>query len=288
MRVMFALVFVLGLGLAGFAAKLIQGHLAQQEATLAAERQAAAHRAEVVQVYALREALDYGELVTTDKIGTIPYTKDFLPAGTFKTLEEIFPEGEDVPRMVLRRMEQLEPLLAAKVTKPGGDAGLVTQLGEGMRAFAIRTDVASGVSGFVRPGDRVDVFWTGTPPGKRGGSGGRVTRLIDSAVEVIAIDQVDDKGLSGAMVARTVTVKVTSQQVASLAQAQSTGSITLALVGTTDNTKSEVIEVDQRSLLDIKEEEPEEVAVAAPEPEVCYVRTRRGGEVTKIVVPCTN
>ena len=52
-----------------------------------------------------------------------------------------------------------------KVTDPGEEAGVTSQLEPGMRAFALRVDVASGVSGFLRPGDRVDIYWTGSVGG---------------------------------------------------------------------------------------------------------------------------
>lgn len=285
MRALFALVFVIGLGLAGFAAKLIQGHLTQQQAALEAERASAATKVEVVPIFAVKHAMKYGDRITPDDIGQIPYPVDFLPEGTFATLEDVFPEGENVPRMVIRALEPFEPLLAAKLTAPGASAGLVTRLDKGKRAFTIRTDVTSGVSGFLRPGDRVDVFWTGTPPG---GGYGEVTRLIDSAVEIMAINQTDNTTMSDTQVAQTVTVMVTSQQVASLAQAQSSGRLSLALVGTNDDAVAEVIEVDQNSLLGIQAapQAPQEIAQAPAQ--ICTVRNRKGAEVIEIEVPCTN
>lgn len=285
MRALFALVFVIGLGLAGFAAKLIHGHLSQQEAALQAERAAASERAEVVDIYAVRHAMPYGAKITPDDIGLIQYPVNFLPEGTFSSLEEIFPEGEDVPRMVLRPLEPLEPLLAVKLTEPGSTAGLVTRLDRGMRAFTIQTDVSAGVSGFLRPGDKVDVYWTGNLPG---GQTGNVTRLIESAVEIMAIDQTDNASFSGAQIARTVTVKVTAQQVAALAQAQATGQLSLALVGSGDDALSEVIEVDQNALLGIEIVAAPEAAAPPAAERVCTIRTRKGGELQEMVVPCTN
>ena len=59
-------------------------------------------------------------------------------------------------------MEINEPILKIKVTEPGQDAGVSSRLERGMRAFAISVNVTSGVSGLLRPGDRVDVYWTGS------------------------------------------------------------------------------------------------------------------------------
>ena len=65
---------------------------------------------------------------------------------------------------------------------------ITSRLTAGMRAFAISVDVTSGVSGFLRPGDRVDVYWSGTV--EEGGRSPRgVTQLIDSGVKIVAVDQ---------------------------------------------------------------------------------------------------
>jgi pilus assembly protein CpaB len=177
--------------------------------------------------------------------------------------------------------------MAAKVTEPGADTGLTSQLERGSRAFAIRVDVSSGVSGFLRPGDRVDVYWTGRI--NRGGNDradtGDVTKLIEAGVKIIAIDQSAGGERSEAAIANTVTVAVQPYQVAALAQAQSTGDLSLSLVGAEDDTVAGEIEVDQRRLLGLTEET---VKVETTTEKVCTIRTRRGAEVVEIPIPCTN
>ncbi|PSK87073.1 pilus assembly protein CpaB [Limimaricola soesokkakensis] len=289
MRAVFGIVFALGLGLASYAVYMVKGYFDQQEAVLAAERAAAANRLPTVEVVGVKNPLPYGTVITREDLKPIQYTEAFLPEGTFPDLEALFPEGEDVPRLVLRPMEPNEPILAAKITAPGGDAGISTRLGAGMRAFAISVNATSGVSGFLRPGDRVDVYWTGSV--SVGGNSREVTKLIETGLELVGVDQTADQGRSEAMVARTVTVQASPQQVAKLAQAQSTGTLALSLVGLRDDSVAGAVEVDQRSLLGIVEEEKEEpqiIAAPAPAPEVCTVRTRRGAEVVEIAIPCTN
>lgn len=82
-----------------------------------------------------------------------------------------------------------------------------------------------------------------------------------------------------------MTVAASAQQVASLAQAQSTGQLSLSLVGSGDARTDEVIEVDQNALLGLVEAETPQ---AIQEKEVCTIRTRRGAEVVEIEIPCTN
>ncbi|SDE48914.1 Flp pilus assembly protein CpaB [Limimaricola pyoseonensis] len=289
MRAVFAFVFLIGLGLAGFAVYMVQGHFEQQQAALARERAVAKQQVPTVEVLAVSRALSYGEELTPEDVAPIRYVEKHLPEGTVSSLEELFPADRKGARLVLRPMEANEPVLLAKITAPGGNAGISTRLDQGMRAFAISVTAASGVSGFLRPGDRVDVYWTGSlNVGPE--TGQEVTKLIETGLELVGVDQTSDQSRAEAMVARTVTVQASPQQVANLAQAQSTGTLALSLVGMGDQSVAGAVEVDQRSLLGIVEEEKvAEVAPApAPEPQVCTIRTRRGAEVVEIPIPCTN
>jgi len=182
-------------------------------------------------------------------------------------------------------MEANEPILASKVTDPGEQAGITSRLSRGMRAFTIKVDVASGVSGFLRPTDRVDVYWSGSV---QNGNGRSFTQLIKSGVEIIAIDQSANGEEMSANIARTVTVQVSPQDVAVLAQAQATGALSLSLVGDNDDTITGEIQVDQRSLLGLADAPVvAQIEAAVPE-EVCTIKTRRGADVLEIQIPCTN
>ncbi len=290
MRLVFALVLVLGVALAGFAVYMAQGFIAQTQAErdrLAAEQ---ANAPKLVDVVVATKALKYGDRFTRADLEVIKVQEGKVPAGVFNAVvapqggnPAILPafwEGETRTRAALRSYEPFEPLLAAKITEPGVDAGINANLTPGMRAFAINVDVTSGVSGFLRPGDRVDVYWSGAVNGQD------VAKLIDSAVRLIAINQSADADRSEeTMIARTVTVEATPKQVAALALAQQTGRLTLSLVGTNDQEKVSAIEIDRNTLLGIEEQAP------APEVEaekVCTIRTNKGGEVIETVIPCTN
>lgn len=281
MRAIFGLVLLVGMALAGFAVYMAQGYINQTETALDQERSFRQKLGEVVPVYVTTKPLRFGDPVTIDDVQTIYWQKSALPQGIFSDEAALFPPDTDKPRYVLRPMEQYEPVLAIKVTKPGEPAGLVGALQRGMRAFAVRVDVSSGVSGFVYPGNTVDIYWTG------GTGQGDVTRLIETNVSIIAVDQSASGDASGgAIVAQTVTVAVTPEQVARLAQAQATGRLALSLVGTGDDSVTASVEADTLSLLGASE--PEQVVTVAPAAQVCTIRTRKGAEVLEIPIPCTN
>lgn len=287
MRAIFGLVLVVGLALAGGAVMMARNYIADYQQALAQERSTRQEVVPLTDVYVASHALRYGEPLTRKDLRRVRWPKNAVPEGAFTDLETLVPDQPDRARVVLRAMEKDEAILASKVTAPGEDAGITSQLARGMRAFAIRVDVASGVSGFLRPGDRVDVYWTGNPGRTSEGARGDITRLIESSIQLIAVDQTASDDVSGATIARTVTVSVRPEQVAALAQAQSSGKLSLALVGASDDTVTTAIEVDQRALLGLQQEE---APAPAPQkqPEVCTIRTRRGSEVVEIPIPCTN
>jgi pilus assembly protein CpaB len=283
MRMVFGLVLLLGIGLAGFAVYMAQGYISTYQQQLDRERAARAAIVPTVDVVVLNRALRYGDKLTKEDVRTVKWPQNAIPEGTFASIEALYPEGENDLRSVVRAMEKDEAVLAVKVTKPGEDAGVSSRLAVGMRAFALRVDVASGVSGFLSPGDRVDVYWTGRAEMSDGESQ-EITQLIEQSIRLLAIDQSVDAERDGPTVARTVTVEATPQQVAALAQAQATGSLSLALVGTFDDGSVEGVAMNQSELLGI-----ERTQVVEREAErVCSVRTRRGAEVVEIPIPCTN
>ena len=287
MRAVFGLVLIVGVALAGGAVYMARNYISEYQAQLARERQAAQEalaNAKVdvvptVEVVVSNRTLKYGEPLTKEDVRLVEWPETAVPEGSFTDMTILFPEIANGDRFVLRTMEKDEALMEVKVTKPGEDAGVSARLSPGMRAFAIRTDVTSGVSGFLRPGDRVDVYWTGPIlPGQNG------TRLIETNVRLVAINQSADEDRNGPIVARTVTVEVNPRQVASLAQAQSSGRLSLSLVGADDQIVSEEVEIDQNQFLGIQQVERKK------QERKCFVKKRVNGELvdTPVRTECTN
>jgi len=270
MRIVFGLVLLVGVALAGFAVYIAQDRFSQYQQALREQREAII---ETTEVFVVNTQLRYGQTLRPEHVTAVLWPADHVPFGAFQSMDEIFPEGTDVPRTVLRVMERDEPILLSKVTAPGRDAGLASSLQNGNRAFALQVDVTSGVAGFLRPGDRVDVYWTGNSRGET------VTRLIREAVQIIAIDQITDEERNNPTVARTITIEAAPQEIAALNVAQASGRLTLALVGVEDNTVlSETVEVSVGDI--IGEEE------VAEGPRRCFVTQRAGGQATRVEVPC--
>jgi pilus assembly protein CpaB len=270
-------VLVFGLGLAGYGVYLAQHYVSQTQQAIAAaqaERPAAGPGIPTVEVLVAARPLRYGEPITAADVRAVAWPAEAMPPGIFTSVEALVPEPRR-PRVALRAMEPNEPILEVKVSQPGQPAGIAAMLRPGMRAFTIRVDSSSGISGTLRPGDMVDLYWTGR------GQNGEVTRLLASAVRIIALDENADQDRSFSGIPRSVTVEAEPELVAIIAQGQSTGRLSLSVVGVDDERELAGIEVDSRRLLGVEE------ATLAPA-ERCTIRTRRGGEVVVIEIPCTN
>ena len=285
MRAIFGLVLIVGMALAGAAVYMIQGYIAQTENALKRERDFNAKAGKLVEVFVFAKPLQYGQALTEADVQVIYWPEKSLPESIFRDKAVLFPENAPGPRYMMRSTEAFEPVLASRLTEPGQLANLTAKLEAGKRAFAIKVGVASGVSSFVKPDDVIDIYWTGAARGFEGD----VTRLIESSVTIIAVDNSFDQGQSsGNTVAKSVTVAVTPEQVARLTQAQSSGRLSLSLVGAGEEAITERVEVDTNSMLGIEEEAAPVEQAPAPVEKVCTIKSRKGGELVETVIPCSN
>jgi pilus assembly protein CpaB len=195
MRIIFVLVLIVGVGLAAFAVSVAMDRFDQYQTAIAQQRDAIVPTTDVSSSRAR-----FATATRSVRATCAPFAgrRTMCPSAHSPISTSSSRLGTDEPRIALRVMEADEPVLISKVTAPGEDAGVASRLEAGMRALALQVDVTSGVSGFLRPGDRVDVYWTGAGPWR-----GSITRLIRSNVQIIAIDQITDEDRNSPTVART-------------------------------------------------------------------------------------
>jgi pilus assembly protein CpaC len=125
-----------------------------------------------------------------------------------------------------------EPITEAKIVSPGSRGFLAAVLRQGMRAVSVPVTATSGISGFVFPGDQVDILVSETLQVKGGkGSEGqyKATETVLHDVRVIAVDQKLDSKNGEAVVAHNVTLEVTPKQSEIIAVATEMGKLSLSL-----------------------------------------------------------
>ena len=285
MRSVFSLILIVGIILAGVGVYVVQNYVSGYQAVYNRAVEIANTRTEVkvVDVFVANRDLRFGEEIKPEDVRMIKWPAEALPEGVFTSENPMYKEGEE-PRVALRAIDTNEAILLAKVTEPGATAGLISQIEPGMRGFAILVDPITGVAGFLRPHDRVDIFWTATPSVTENNEKVfSITRQIESGVKIIAVDQnysVDDADKP--QLASTIIVAVTAEQAASLTLAQAQGQLSMTLIGVdeTDSMNAEMVEVSQHRLLGISRDEAESA--------VCHIKSRRGADVVMTEIPCTN
>src|SRR6056297_1536230 len=275
MRFIFALVFLLGIGIAGFAAYMAMEQFKQLQTENRVLRQKASKVVDTTPVMLATRELRYGEKLLPGDAREVLFPADAIPENAFTSTEDLYGTEESEPREIVRTMEPGEVILQTKVTQYGERATVASRLKKGMRAFPINVDVTTGVSGFLQPGDQVDIYWSGSIQGQE------TTKLLLEKVELIAIDQIADVDMAKPTVARTVTVEVSPIVVASLAQARNSGRLALALRGVGDEVILGNVAVNQADLLGITE-------VVEEVKKKCFTRIRQGTQVQVVEVPCSD
>ena len=279
MRAVFGLVLLVGMGLAGSAVYMVNQYLDTQALELERERARAANIVPTIDVYSPSRDISYGERLMADDVKIIKYARDYLPDGVFRTEEELFPEGLNVPRVVRIPMRVNEPIIASKVTRPGAPQGITALLDPGMRAFPLPDQITQAFTGELRISDLIDLYWVGNV-----GSGPDISRLGKSRLEFIAMEEPDENGNGGG---NGVVVQVSQEDFADLQALRAAGSLSLTPVGRNElETGDLTIETNIRDVLGIEEVVVEEVVVE--EERKCFVTQGFGINAVQVEIECAD
>ena len=181
-----------------------------------------APRAPETTIVVARQPLFYGNELTRQNVREIPWLADDLPSGTFQKIDDLFVDGQT--RVVLRTMEQNEPVLDSKISGDDRAATMSAIIPLQMRAITIRSNDIIGVAGYIIPGDRVDMMLTRT-----GSSGKPETTVLLQNVQILGIAQQASEDEQEPRVVRSLTIAVTPAQAPKIVLAYTVGSLTLSL-----------------------------------------------------------
>ncbi len=182
-------------------------------------------------------SLPVGTIIEPDSFRYQPWPAELIDNAYYK-------KGEaDPARMagtvVRAAITAGQPLTKGSLVEPGDRGFLAAALGPGMRAVSVPVSAQSGVSGFIFPGDRVDVMLAQTVTGEGDSSGLRAAETIIRNVRVLATDQrtttENAEGKREVRTFSTITVEVTPRLAEKIAVAQSIGQLSLSLRSIADN-----------------------------------------------------
>lgn len=191
------------------------------------QQKAKKEKKEIVQVVVASTDLTWGTQMRPGMIKTAPFFRTSLAPGHFVDLKSV--EG----RVLIAPLKENEPILESKlapvdVTR-GGVAAVITP---SKRAMAVKVDKEKGVSGFIHPGNRVDVLVSI----KRNMNAPTTKMVLENILVLTVGTDIESSGSpEKPSQVDVITLEVTPEEAERLALATTEGKIQLALRNFVDN-----------------------------------------------------
>ncbi len=222
MRLNSFMMFVLAIIFGGAAVVIANVWLTSQNQPQVANAPAVVE--ELATIVVAAKDFSFGDPLQTETLREISWPKASLPDGAFSKISDLTVDGR---RVALTSISTNEPILKWKISGAGGRASLAASVTSGMRAVSVRVNDVVGVGGFILPGDRVDLIYIRTQV--KTDSESPSTDVLVQNAKVLAVDQSADEKNDKPVLAKVVTVEVSTLDAQKLALAQTTGSISLTL-----------------------------------------------------------
>ena len=224
------ILLLIALGTAGMTAMLANNWIISERAALMALQPAGQTISQVTQVLIVKDNLKAGNFVRQENLKWQNWPEDGVA-------EEYIVKGsreakDFVGAVVRNAITPGQPMTDTLIVHPGERGFLAAVLGIGNRAVSIPVNATSGISGFIFPGDRVDLILTSKFNSKD--ADGKVlnrfvTKTLLSGLRVLAIDQKTESKNGEVSPAKTVTMEVTPKQAEKIAIGLAMGSLSLSL-----------------------------------------------------------
>lgn len=182
--------------------------------------------------------LTFGTKLDRAQLRIAKYPKESLPAGAFSDIDSVVGQTTKI------FLGGKEPITATKLSSRGG--GLSMLVRTGFRATSLEVNQVSGVSGFVLPGDRIDVLAT---VDGRGADQEAVTRTILQNAEVLASGQKTAQQDNKPITVQAVTILVDPMGAEKLALALHEGKLHLVLRNPEDSDTTTVLSLNTNEML---------------------------------------
>lgn len=176
-----------------------------------------------------RAEIEPGTPIETGMVDLRDWPSELVPDDALGSTDEMFTASGE-PKLTQTFIFPGEPILAAKLDESPPRRKLSQNIDEGLRAVSIAVTNETGVSGFVLPGDWVDVLAYEQVPGARDYKAYRATPLV-RRIEVLAADHVFGDDVEGALPSSLVTLAVTFDQARQITAAARQSRLGLALIG---------------------------------------------------------
>ncbi|MGB9647390.1 MAG: Flp pilus assembly protein CpaB [Stellaceae bacterium] len=230
MRARTMILFLVAIVLAGGTAMLVRSWLAQQRTVVAEAAPMPPPALPQKSVLVARSPIARGQKLKEEDLAWHPWPEAGIDQAYVQMGTK--PDKAFVGRVAREPFVQGEPIVEAKTVEPGNGGVLAAVLRPGMRAVSVPVNNTSDVSGFIFPGDQVDVVVTETLPVGSGNGVSGQRRAAETAlhdVQVVAVDQKLDNKNGEVGIAKNATLEVTPKQSEVLALASEMGKLSLSL-----------------------------------------------------------
>ena len=228
MNVRLLVVLVVALGAAGAAIITAQQWLVSQRAVVATAAPTIQVALPEVEILVAKNDLPAGLLVQPNHLRWQAWPDSDLSNQYIVRKDGTF--DEFLGTVVRSGIAAGEPITGGRVVRPGERGFLAAVLTPGKRAVTVAVNATSGISGFIFPGDRVDLILSHS-----------IDRIDDEGVvrmasetflteiRVLAIDQTTDDQTGEPSIAKTVTIEVTPKQAEKVTLIPDLGRLSLSL-----------------------------------------------------------
>ena len=223
-------------------------------------------KVEATPVVVAVQDIPLGTRITAEMLTQKPFLKESLPPGYFGKTEDVVSR---IPMVALKAGDPVvEHRLASSNIKTGGVSAVVKA---GYRAIAVRGNKVIGISGFINPGNRVDVLVTIKDPQRKK----EISKTVLENILVLASGTEIQEGKSGTPSPVDVyTLEVTPEDAEKLVLAATEGKLQFALRNALDNNavKTQGITISELLSSLPPKSQPPEVAGPSPTPPKKKVR----------------
>ena len=225
------LVLLIAIAAAGLTAFYANNWLNAERAAMQANAPIEQKIQPTTQVLIAGKELKAGQFVRADHLKWQPWPEDAL--NDEYVVDTDHKIAEYVGSVVRNRIAPGQPITSSLVVHSGDRGFLAAVLSPGGRAVSVPVNATSGISGFIFPGDNVDLLLTSRFSTSTGKGEDRETRFVTNTVlhgiRVLAIDQKTESEDGEVNPAKTVTLEVTPKQAEKVAVSMAMGTLSLSL-----------------------------------------------------------
>lgn len=173
--------------------------------------------------------IPFGVKLEETHVKIVSWPENAVPQGTYSSKEQV------VGKVAMNKFYPDEIITDKRISEYLGGSTLSALIAKEYRAISVRVDDVVGVSGFILPGNRVDILLT---KNDRAANKAETTTLLQN-IKVLAVDQEASQEKEKPSVVRAVTLELKPEQTEIMVQAMHEGTIQLTLRNPLDSVVEE-------------------------------------------------